>query len=308
MEAKEIERLARRIVEGDMLSVSRALTLVENDEKEGLKLISKLVQSTGNSFVVGITGPPGVGKSTLINRLIEEYRNLNVKVGVLAIDPSSPLTGGAFLGDRIRMVDHTSDKGVYIRSMASRGWQGGLSASAAKAVCVLDSAGIDVILIETAGAGQNDFEVSSVSNVVAVVLMPNSGDVIQLSKAGLLEVGDIFVVNKSDIEGTNYFVSSILSILGASSVKKPVFSVSSLSGKGIRELFNELETRRKKFLMQGRENVKIRNLAAVLKSVAKKRIMERFEAKVNSGKVEELARMAAEGKVSLEQALERLSS
>ncbi len=308
METKEIERLARRIVEGDMLSVSRALTLVENDEKEGLKLISKLVQSTGNSFVVGITGPPGVGKSTLINRLIEEYRNLNVKVGVLAIDPSSPLTGGAFLGDRIRMVDHTSDKGVYIRSMASRGWQGGLSASAAKAVCVLDSAGIDVILIETAGAGQNDFEVSSVSNVVAVVLMPNSGDVIQLSKAGLLEVGDIFVVNKSDIEGTNYFVSSILSILGASSVKKPVFSVSSLSGKGIRELFNELEARRKKFLMQGRENVKIRNLAAVLKSVAKKRIMERFEAKVNSGKVEELARMAAEGKVSLEQALERLSS
>lgn len=301
-----MEELARNVIRGDRLSLSKALSLVENNESEGLELISRLVQKIGNSFVIGITGPPGVGKSTLISKLIEEYRRKGLRVGVIAIDPSSPLSGGAFLGDRIRMVEHTLDKGVYIRSMASRGWLGGLSASAAKAVCVLDSAGIDVILVETVGVGQTDVEVTHISDIVVVVLMPNIGDVIQLSKAGLLEVGDLFVVNKSDIEGTNIFVSSLYSALKEPWKHRPIFSVSSVSGEGVKELFLELEERRKRFLSAGREDIRIRIVSSLLQLVARKKILEKFNKKLHSDRHVTLAKKTIEGEITFIEAVDRL--
>jgi LAO/AO transport system kinase len=303
-----LERLKKGLIKGDRVSIARALTLIENDENGGLLLISELIGYTGKAFVLGVTGPPGVGKSTLISRLIERYRKLGLRVGVLAIDPSSPISGGAFLGDRIRMLEHTADKGVYIRSMASRGWQGGLSESALKAVYLLDSAGIDVIIIETVGAGQTDIDVSLISDIVVVVLMPNSGDIIQLSKAGMMEVGDIFVVNKADIQGSDKFVSSIISVLQNSKGKKDVFSVSSTTGTGIEKLFEKLEMERNALKKKGKEILKTEKTAILLKMLARKKILEVLEEKISLGVPEELAAKVVSGKITLSRAVRILSS
>jgi len=192
--------LTDRIRAGDMRAISRLITLLENREPEGLTILQRLESPPARAAVIGITGYPGAGKSTLIDQLATIYRRQGKKVGIIAVDPSSPTTGGAILGDRIRMQDHSCDTGVFIRSMATRGQHGGLARATRDAVRVLESAGYDVILAETVGVGQDEVDIAAVAQTVVVVVAPGLGDEVQAMKAGLLEVAHIVVVNKGDRE------------------------------------------------------------------------------------------------------------
>jgi len=191
--------LASKVLKGEHRAIGKAISIIEDGGQDGRKLIRELYPRTGRAFTIGITGPTGTGKSTLVNKTIEEYRKRGRKVGVLAIDPSSPYTGGALLGDRLRMMDHSLEKEVYIRSMASRGDVGGLARAARNTIRVLDAAGMDVVIVETVGAGQTEVQVATAVDATVVVLMPQLGDEVQAFKAGFNEIGDIFVVNKADI-------------------------------------------------------------------------------------------------------------
>jgi LAO/AO transport system kinase len=198
-----------KILEGNQLAAARLIRLLENGELEGVQGLKTLYPHTGNAFILGLTGPPGAGKSTLLTHVIAEFRRRDLKVGVVAVDPSSPISGGALLGDRIRMRQHTEDKGVFIRSMATRGHLGGLSKTTQETVMVLDAMGSDVILIETVGVGQDEVEVADSVHTTVVVSLPGMGDEIQAMKAGLLEIGDIFVVNKADKPGADDVIAQL---------------------------------------------------------------------------------------------------
>ena len=193
-----IEKWAAEIRAGDVRAVSRAMTAIENDEADARDLLGRLFPSTGKAWRIGITGGGGVGKSTLVNCLASHYRKMGKTVGIIAVDPSSTFTGGALLGDRIRMQEHATDEGVFIRSMALRGALGGLAQAAADAALILDAAGRDVIVLETVGAGQDEIDVAGMADCTLVVVVPGSGDEVQCLKAGLMEIADIFVLNKSD--------------------------------------------------------------------------------------------------------------
>jgi LAO/AO transport system kinase len=201
--SRDVPTLVARAREGDPRSVARLISLVENGSPELPAVAAALAPFTGNAQVVGLTGAPGVGKSTTTNELVRALRQAGHRVGVLAVDPSSPFTGGAILGDRIRMQEHTTDTGVYIRSMSSRGQLGGLAAATPQAVRVLEGAGCDVILVETVGVGQAEVEIASLADTTLVLLAPGMGDAIQAVKAGILEIADVFVVNKADRPGAD---------------------------------------------------------------------------------------------------------
>jgi LAO/AO transport system kinase len=198
-----IENWAERVCAGDVLAVSRAITAIENHQPEAEELLRVVFPRTGKAYLTGITGAPGTGKSTLVDRLAAFYRRQNEAVGVIAVDPTSPYTGGAILGDRIRMQGHASDAGMFIRSMATRGFLGGLARATAEVALLLDAAGKDQVLIETVGVGQDEVDIVRLADCVAVVMVPGMGDDIQNMKAGLMEIGDIFVLNKSDREGAD---------------------------------------------------------------------------------------------------------
>ena len=191
-------KVVDRALQGDRISLAKLITLVENDPVEARKVISAINSLTGKAHIIGLTGPTGAGKSSLINGLISELRNRKKSIGVIAIDPTSPFSGGAFLGDRIRMPIASLDKGVFIRSMGSRGQLGGLSRAASDVIKLFDACGKDVVLVETAGAGQSDVEISKMADTVMVMTTPEGGDDIQIAKAGIMEIGDIFIVNKAD--------------------------------------------------------------------------------------------------------------
>lgn len=196
--------LVARLVAGERRALARLITRVEEGSRERLREVVRLLHPhTGNAHLVGITGPPGVGKSTLISALIAEWRRRRRTVAVLAIDPTSPFSGGALLGDRVRMQDHVLDPGVFVRSMASRGHLGGLSWAAPQGLLVLDAAGFDIVVVETVGVGQAEVEIASVADTTVVTLAPGMGDAIQAAKAGILEVADVFCVNKADYDGTD---------------------------------------------------------------------------------------------------------
>jgi len=240
---------ASSILSGDRRAIAKAISMIENEDPKIDNVISQLYPKTGNAFIVGITGPPGTGKSTLINCLIENYRKLDKKIGVLAIDPSSPITGGSLLGDRLRMNTHNLDPNVYIRSMSSGNKSGGLSRYTRRSLSILDASGLDLIIVETVGTGQSEVDILKITDAVVIVLMPELGDDIQIYKAGLMEIGDIFVVNKSDLDGSEQMYTKILS---ASKLKKDkwmpqVVQTTSINGSGINDLIHSI-TERENFL------------------------------------------------------------
>jgi LAO/AO transport system kinase len=197
----DIQPLIERLRSGDPRSLARAISIVENRSPGWAELLKALFPQTGHAQILGLTGPPGAGKSTLVDQLAKHYRNQNRTVGIIAVDPTSPYTGGAILGDRIRMQDHFSDPGIYIRSMATRGSLGGLARTTADVATVMDASGRDLIMIETVGVGQDEVDIVRLADVTVVILVPGMGDDVQSIKAGIMEIADIFVINKSDREG-----------------------------------------------------------------------------------------------------------
>lgn len=238
-----------RILRGDRVAVARAISMVENDRNGAIDLLKALFPSTGRAYRVGITGPPGAGKSTITNKLAKLYRMQQKKVGIIAVDPTSPFTGGALLGDRIRMTDVELDEGVFIRSMASRGSLGGLSKKAREAADVLDASGCDIILMETVGVGQSELDIARAADTTVVVLVPESGDSIQAMKAGLMEIADFFVVNKADRAGADQAVMSIKTVLGfkpsGTDWNPDVLQAVAQEGKGIDRIAEFIDTHRK---------------------------------------------------------------
>ena len=246
--------LAARLLEGDKRALARAISLVENDDPEGWALVREVYPRTGNASVVGFTGPPGVGKSTLIGRLVEHARAAEREVAVLSIDPSSPFTQGALLGDRIRLTDHFLDPEVFIRSMGTRGHLGGLAEATLQAMLVLDAAGKDIIFLETVGAGQSEVEVIGIADTVVLVLMPGSGDSIQALKAGIMEIPDVIAINKMDHPAAKTMASEVRSILSLDKDRPwrpPIVLTDATRGENVPKLWEHIDSHRAFLVEEG---------------------------------------------------------
>ncbi len=274
--------LAERLVAGDKRALARAITLIESDDPAGWELVREVFPRTGNARIVGITGPPGVGKSTLIGALTTELRKSDRQVAVLSIDPSSPFTRGALLGDRIRLSDHFLDSGVFIRSMATRGALGGLSEASLQAALVMDAAGKDDVLIETVGVGQAEIDVVDHADTVILALMPGSGDSIQALKAGVMEIPDIIVVNKADHPMTDTMVREVRGILALADNhggwRVPILKTEAARGEGVPELAEKIAEHREVIESEGTlEQRRARNLRSEVLGIAASRMRRRLE-------------------------------
>ena len=293
----KIQEIARGVLAGDRRSIARAITTIENNSPKAQELIASIFPHTGNAHVIGLTGPPGSGKSTLIDKIIREYRQRDKTVGVIAVDPTSPFTGGAFLGDRIRMQELSTDQGVFIRSMASRNYLGGIAKATKNAAKVLDAAGKDVVIVETVGAGQSEVEIIKVAQTTVVIFAPGLGDEIQAIKAGIMEIADIFVVNKADRANANKAVMDIQAMLQLNNKEKkwkpPILKTTALTGEGVPQLIEKIGEHRL-FLEKKLERKRSREKAEA-------ELVEAIKEKVASSIIEELKR---EGK--LEEFLQKI--
>jgi LAO/AO transport system kinase len=241
-----VSPLGTRVRAGEVRAIARAISLVEDDEPGAAALVRELFPATGRAYLVGVTGPPGAGKSTLVDRLSLELRRRGETVGIIAVDPTSPYSGGAILGDRVRMQAQAGDDGVFIRSMATRGHLGGLSRATHEAACVLDAAGKDWVVIETVGVGQDEVDIVRTADIAIVVLVPGTGDEVQALKAGIMEIADVFVVNKADREGAGRLAASIEAMLALGEVgpgawRPPIVRTHATTGQGVPELLAAVE-------------------------------------------------------------------
>jgi LAO/AO transport system kinase len=278
--------LAQRLLDGDRRALARAITLVENDRPEGWELVREVYPHTGKAAVYGFTGPPGVGKSTLIGALTKARREAGRSVGVLSIDPSSPFTHGALLGDRIRLTEHFLDQGVFIRSMANRGALGGLSEAALQAALLLDAAGREDVFVETVGVGQAEIDIIDHADTIVLVLMPGSGDSIQALKAGVMEIPDIIVINKADHPLTDTMVREIRGVLSLANLgdserggwRVPIVKTEAAHNRGVDELIERLDEHRAYILGEGTlQERRGRNLRNEVLAIATARMRRRLE-------------------------------
>jgi LAO/AO transport system kinase len=284
MPQKTESDLAERLVAGDKRALARAITLIENDDPAGWELVREVFPRTGRARIVGLTGPPGVGKSTLIGALTAEMRKADRQVAVLSIDPSSPFTRGALLGDRIRLSDHFLDAGGVIRSMASRGALGGLSEATLQAALLMDASGKDDVFIETVGVGQAEIDIVDHGDTIVLVLMPGSGDSIQALKAGVMEIPDVIVVNKADHPMTDTMIREIRGVLSlgpATSWRVPIVKTEAAKGEGVAELAEKITEHREHIEAEGTlEERRARNLRNEVLELAASRMRRRLEAAV----------------------------
>jgi LAO/AO transport system kinase len=274
-------------LEGDRRALARLISLVEDDRSGASEVLAELFPRTGNSYVIGMTGAPGAGKSTLTSKLITDIRDDGHTVAVLAVDPSSPFTGGAILGDRIRMQDHASDGGVYIRSMGSRGHLGGVSEATPKGLLVLDAVGFPYVVVETVGVGQAEVEIVESADTTVVVLNPGWGDSVQANKAGLLEIGDLFVVNKADRPGLSATIRDLdqmLDLGGERSWRPPVLATVATTGEGVDAVWEAIGSHRA-FLERngGLEDRRTARLTGELKQALASELARRADAESGTG-------------------------
>jgi LAO/AO transport system kinase len=315
----DVPELVERARRGEQLAVARLISLVEDGGPELREVAAALAPHSGRAHVVGLTGPPGVGKSTTTSELVRALRAQERRVGVLAVDPSSPFSGGALLGDRVRMGEHATDDGVFIRSMATRGHLGGLSWATPHALRVLDAAGCDVVLIETVGVGQSEVEIVALADTTVVLLAPGAGDGVQAAKAGVLEVADVFVVNKADRDGADQAVRDLRRMLALGPThdqheptkgwRIPVQRTVAARGEGIVELVAALDGHRTWLDESGeRKRRRLARAAAEIQAIALERVRARFDHLRGAGGIPELAKRVVGGDLDPYRAADELAA
>jgi len=306
------EELASKLRSGDRRAVARLISLVEDEDPGMADVVRALGPLVGNAAIVGVTGSPGAGKSTLVGKLVSVIRKQDRTVGVLAVDPTSPFTGGALLGDRLRMQDHATDPGVFIRSMATRGHLGGLTWAVPHALRVLDAAGSHVIVLETVGVGQAEVEIVHAADTIVVVLAPGMGDSVQANKAGLLEIADIFVVNKADKEGARETLRDIEQMLHlgvATDWTPPVLMTQADDGTGVEELWDAIESHRAHLEATGGLRARrLRRIAREISEIALANLRQKMGEPGDGATLDALAAKVLEGKLDPYAAADRLGA
>ncbi len=303
--------LAKRLIAGDKRALAQSISLVENGEAEGRDLVRSVYPETGKAAIIGVTGSPGVGKSTLIGELIKHSREKDKDVAVLSIDPSSPFSQGALLGDRIRLAEHFTDSGVFIRSMASRGALGGLSEATLQSTLLMDASGADIIYLETVGVGQAEVDIIDHADTLLLVLMPGSGDSVQALKAGIMEIPDIVVVNKADHSMSDTMVHEIQGVLALgpkTSWEVPIIKTEASNGVGIEDLQGQIDLHRAHIVKEGElEDRRRRNLMNEVMSIAASRQRHRLEDHVRGNpQLEKLLNDVADRQLDPASAADRL--